>query len=114
MGRLTRAATWVPRRLARQWLALLPANLREATEFEAKSAWGRLRAPAWTNRSAGPIYLNVGGGLDRFPGFVTVDFFGTPGAFEADLRFPLRIPDGIAAGIFTEHAVEHFTYEDAA
>jgi predicted SAM-dependent methyltransferase len=93
-------------------LANVPAEVEAMVRFEVLSALGRWRSGPWTP-APGPVFLNVGGGLDQFPGFVTVDFFGTPGAFCADLRFPLQIPNASVDGIFTEHALEHFSYEQA-
>lgn len=47
-------------------------------------------------------------------GMTNIDFFGTPNIqYGADLRYPLKISDGVVDGIFSEHALEHLSYAEA-
>lgn len=82
--------------------------------LEVRSFIGRMRQRPF-QPGPGPICLNLGSGRDRFPGFIGVDLFGSGADLELDLRRPLPMADGSIAGIFSEHAFEHLSYDtDAA
>jgi len=57
-------------------------------------------------------YVNVGCGRSVRPGFINVDYDWHPAIHLCwDLREKLPLADASAAGIFTEHCLEHFTYD---
>jgi len=93
-------------------LAILPDPIRTVATFEARSYYGRMFAkPLVLNREA-KNYLNLGCGGRTFEDYINIDFFFSPSAdYEADLRFPLMIEDAAVDGIFTEHTIEHLTYD---
>jgi predicted SAM-dependent methyltransferase/glycosyltransferase involved in cell wall biosynthesis len=56
-----------------------------------------------------PIYLHLGCGTKKFPGFVNIDL-DTPGAdMHLDLTKPLPWEQGSVKGIYSEHFIEHIT-----
>jgi predicted SAM-dependent methyltransferase len=59
-------------------------------------------------------YLNLGAADDHFEDYVAVDFFSRDTGYGADLRYPLLIDAGVFDGIFTEHTLEHLSYEEVA
>jgi hypothetical protein len=70
--------------------------------------------------SARPYLLNMGCGSKKYPGWVNADFYNFHDFFGnrdfvpdwmLDLTKPIRCPDGYWDGIFTEHTMEHLTYE---
>jgi predicted SAM-dependent methyltransferase len=81
--------------------------------LEMRSLIGRMRQRPF-HPGQGPTYLNLGSGRDRFPGFVGVDLFGSGADLECDLRRPLPMADDSIAGIFSEHAFEHLSYDVVA
>ncbi len=57
---------------------------------------------------ADPIYLNIGSGDHKLPGFINID--STPGAdILADVRKGLPFGSNTAEGIYNEHFMEHLT-----
>lgn len=94
-------------------LAALPPSVGQAASFEARSAFGRSRARKLDAPAGEKLYINLGSGADDFEGFIGVDFFGTA-KYGADLRYPLLIDDATVDGIFTEHTLEHLTYDQDA
>lgn len=59
-----------------------------------------------------PIYLHLGAGSRRIPGFINIDI--EPGAeMQLDLTQPLPWPDRSVSGIFSEHFIEHIAQADA-
>ena len=61
------------------------------------------------------VYLNLGCGPNHKPGFINLDYFWTPEIDVCwDMACPLPLPDASVSGIFTEHCLEHLSYEDGA
>lgn len=102
------------RRILRRALGLLPGSVREPAKFELLSVIGRAFARRLDLAKEQTTYINLGCGTSHFPGFVDIDFFGTEAAYGADLRYPLLIDNESADGIFTEHVLEHLSYDEAA
>lgn len=78
--------------------------------FEARAVLGNLLQTK-LQAGAGPLYINLGSGADHFDGFVGVDLFGSRAQKAVDLRRPLPIDDATVAGLFSEHTLEHLTYD---
>ena len=102
-------------------LWFLPKPVREPARFEIRALIGRALTRSIPTEALKNKYLNLGSGSVCFDDYVNVDFFVPPGGkkphgsyYGADLRCPLRIESGIVGGIFSEHAVEHLTYGQAA
>lgn len=94
-------------------LNFVPAYVWRQLYFEMRSTIFRALSRPFVMKSAWKPYLNLGSGPDVVPGLVNVDFFGTPGIdYAADFRFPLGIADETFEGIFSEHTLEHLTYEE--
>jgi predicted SAM-dependent methyltransferase len=98
------------RRVIQRVLSAFPSSVSQAASFELRSAIGRSRARKLRTADGKPTYINLGSGADDFEGFIGVDMFGTAN-YGADLRYPLLIDDNSVDGIFTEHTLEHLTYE---
>lgn len=95
-------------------LSGLPESVGQSASFELRSKLGRSRARKLCLPTDEKVYINLGSGADAFPGFIGIDFFGSPGAYGADLRYPLLVEDNVVDGIFTEHTLEHLTYDEDA
>lgn len=113
-----RIASKGPRALLRPAFALgrgllaaagVPREPIDALAFEVRMALGRRRQRRLEVDPAAPPLLNLGSGPTPLPGFVNADCFGERCDLELDLRHPLPIEDGVIAGIFSEHALEHLT-----
>lgn len=59
-----------------------------------------------SSRQAQPIYLHIGCGRVKLPGFINIDRDGEPDA-RLDVRDGLPFPPGSVQGIFSEHFIEH-------
>lgn len=58
-----------------------------------------------------PLYLNLGAGNVKLPGFLNIDL--SPEAdLQLDLTQPLPWPDRSVAGIYSEHFIEHLSQEE--
>jgi predicted SAM-dependent methyltransferase len=57
-------------------------------------------------------YLNVGCGLNPAEGFCNIDFLWRPSVLCFDITRGIPLPDCSLRGIFTEHCLEHISYED--
>lgn len=113
MNRLYVWGTAPIRRPVRALLQVLPPALRQAIGFELASLAGRALARRLRLDPARTNYLDLGAADDGLEGFVSLDFFTNHAAsFGADLRFPLLIDDAVFDGIFTEHTLEHLSYEE--
>ena len=64
----------------------------------------------WIERSE---YLNAGCGPNIVPGFMNIDCYWRPGILCWDLTRALPFGDSSLKGIYSEHCLEHLTYEDA-
>lgn len=73
-----------------------------------------LRNRAWQIRRTPSLpYLNIGCGRNIHPGFINVDHEWHPEIHLCwDIRRRLPLPDASAEGIFTEHCLEHVTYDE--
>jgi len=100
--------------MVRGVLGQLPESVAESASFELRSKLGRSRARRLAIPADEKVYINLGSGGDSFSGFIGIDFFGDPTAYGADLRYPLLIDDDTVDGIFTEHTLEHLTYDEDA
>jgi len=80
--------------------------------YDAVSLLGRIVSRPYVPSAGSEVRLNLGCGTRYLDGFVNVDFFLAAGRrdYGADLRYPLNMPAGMAAGIFSEHTLEHLTY----
>ncbi len=86
---------------------ILEIWLFEFRSFLGRTFTGRLK----TNPSKNNL-IHLGCGLTILKGFINIDFFFDPGIdFGADLRYPLRIDSNCIDGIFSEHTLEHLSYE---
>jgi predicted SAM-dependent methyltransferase len=98
---------------ARALLRVLPPALRQAIGFELASVAGRTLARRLRVDPAARNYLDLGAADDGLEGFVSLDFFTNHAAsYGADLRFPLLIDDAVFDGIFTEHTLEHLSFDE--
>lgn len=92
----------------------LPESVGQNAYFELRSTISRrLTRPLAVDPKA-KNYVNLGSGHDDFPGFIAIDFFGATSGYGADLRYPLRIDSDVLDGIFTEHTLEHLSYDEVA
>lgn len=99
----------------RALLRVLPPALRQEIGFELASLAGRTLARRLRVDPAQANYLDLGAADDGLEGFVSLDFFTNHAAsYGADLRFPLMIDDAVFDGIFTEHTLEHLSYEEVS
>lgn len=100
---------------------LIPPSIREPLIFELRSFLGRRLSGRIHVDPAAKNYLNVGSGDDVVEGFLNVDVYPFPlpwcrprSYFGSDLRHPLRIDAATIDGVFSEHTLEHLTYDQAA
>jgi len=79
------------------------------------------RRPPPPRPYGGSLLLNLGCGNKKYEGWVNADFFNFHDYFGnksfvpdwmLDLRKPIRCSDNYWDGIFTEHTLEHLTYEN--
>lgn len=97
--------------IATRVLFFIPPPVLASVYFEVASFLGRLWSRPLPLQSGRRNFINLGCGPRVVEGLINIDFFGTRGIdFGADLRYPLRIPDGTVDGIFCEHTLEHLTY----
>jgi len=70
---------------------------------------------------AHPPLLHLGCGGEKFDGWVNADFYNFHDLLRnrrfvpdwmLDLTRPIRCPDGYWDGVFTEHTLEHLTYDE--
>jgi len=81
---------------------------------KVRAAMGPI-ARAWPIRKAPADgdYLNIGCGPFARPDFFNVDYDFHDGVdLFHDLRQPLPIASGVAGGLFSEHCLEHLTFDD--
>jgi predicted SAM-dependent methyltransferase len=81
---------------------------------KVRAAMGPL-ARAWPFRKTPPegAYLNVGCGPFARPGFFNIDYDYHDGVdLYHDLRRPMPIASGSAGGLFSEHCLEHLSFDD--
>jgi predicted SAM-dependent methyltransferase len=110
MGILFRLATYPFKAILRT----LPPSVSAPISFETKSFVGRLLARPLKLDPSRRNYLNLGAADDHFENYVALDFFSRDTGYGADLRYPLLIDAGVFDGIFTEHTLEHLSYEEVA
>ena len=92
-------------------LAFLPSSTRNLLLFETRSIIGlKLSKPLILDKSS-ENYINLGSGSVTFSDYINIDFFSINVDYQADLRYPLKIEDNIINGIFSEHTLEHLTYD---
>lgn len=98
----------LPARLARK---ALPDGALEQLSFEVRSMLGRRGARQLRLDPARTNLLDLGAADTPSGDFIAIDFFGRKGVYGADLRYPLLIDDASVDGIFTEHTLEHLTFD---
>ncbi len=59
-----------------------------------------------------PLKLNLGCGPNCRPGWVNIDLFDSAAELQLDLRKRWPFPDGSVAHIYSEHAFEHFEFDE--
>lgn len=73
---------------------------------------------------AGQNFLNLCCGKNFYPGWINADFYFSKSTklfrprerkpnWRIDIRSPLRCPDGVIDGVFSEHTLEHINFADA-
>jgi predicted SAM-dependent methyltransferase len=74
----------------------------------------RLRLREGVRAFEAPYRLHLGCGKIRLDGWINVDFEASEGITDAvwDLRYPLPLPDGSCALIYSEHLLEHLRVDD--
>lgn len=95
-------------------LGLLPRALRDILVFEMGSFVGRAITKKLVLDKNLENYINLGSGTKTFDEYINIDFFSLFSDnvdYEADFRYPLKIDDDSVDGIFTEHVLEHLTYD---
>lgn len=94
---------------------LLPHSLRDILVFEMKSFVGRAITKKLVLNKDSENYINLGSGSKTFDDYINIDFFSFSDDVDygADFRYPLKIDDDSVDGIFTEHVLEHLTYDHA-
>jgi predicted SAM-dependent methyltransferase len=95
-------------------LRALPVSVSGPLAFETRSFVGRLLARPLKLDPKRRNYLNLGAADDQFEDYVALDFFSRNTGYGADLRYPLLIDSEVFDGIFTEHTLEHLSYEEVA
>jgi SAM-dependent methyltransferase len=98
----------------RRWVSRPLVNFYDRCRFEFAGIWGRF----WMKRRyrfPDRIYLNLGSGCERLPGFVNVDYFYFRKHVDLalDLRYALPFDDGVWQGIFCHHVFEHVPHDAA-
>lgn len=64
-------------------------------------------------RRSGPCLLQLGSGRNHFDGWLNMDLYAKPPGFlYVDLRKPLPLPPASFDRIFSEHVIEHVSWED--
>lgn len=95
----------------------LPRDIVNLVIDESKSFLGRLFSKPLVVTSNEQIFFNFGCGESPVSGFINVDFYSALGNkyldYQVDFRYPLKIADEVADGIFTEHMIEHLSYNEA-
>jgi len=84
--------------------------------FEVISLYGRIFLSKKPKLNSHKNYLNLGCGHNKIPGWINADFFADIKPWKIktkrpdwmlDLRYPLKCPDNVWNGVFTEHTLEH-------
>ena len=90
----------------------VPNYILELWLFETRSFLGRTFTGTLRTDSSGNNLINLGCGPTILKDFINIDFFFSPGIdYGADFRYPLRINNESINGIFSEHTLEHLTYD---
>lgn len=90
----------------------IPDYILDIWLFEVRSYLGRTFSGKLKIDSTSYYLINLGCGPTILKNFINIDFFFAPGIdFGADLRYPLRIDNECINGIFSEHTLEHLTYD---
>lgn len=100
------------------------SSLKEKIIFELKSLYGRYLKNLWLNYSyrkwKDPILIDFGCGGNIKKQWINADFFSVPKVkfwkkrmkklkpnFELDLRYPIKLPNNFADGVYSGHTLEH-------
>ena len=90
-------------------------SLIESFKFESKSFIGRLLSPK--ARIPKAKLVHIGCGTNLYQDFENLDFFQLKfwkvKYVQHDLRYRLPYRDNVFKGAFSEHVLEHFSYEHA-
>ena len=65
----------------------------------------------WVEKTA---YLNAGCGPNIAPGFMNLDYYWRPGTLCWDLTTALPFENSSLQGVYSEHCLEHLSYEDSS
>ena len=100
--------------IVRRLLFFVPGYVLSLLYFELRSTISRALSRPLELDPSKQHYINLGSGPFVVEGLTNIDFFDTEGIdYGADLRYPLKIQDQAVDGVFTEHAIEHLSYEEA-
>jgi predicted SAM-dependent methyltransferase len=96
---------------------LIPQDAVNPLITELKSYLGRTFSSPLQVNPTDNNFFNFGCGQVPLKGFINVDFYSFFGNsnldYQTDFRHPLNVAEEVADGIFTEHMVEHLSYEEA-
>jgi predicted SAM-dependent methyltransferase len=94
------------------------SNLRDLFVFELNSLIGRVFFDNKPKLQQNHNYLNLGCGDNVIDGFINADFFyktwkktNQKKQWMLDLRYDLQCNDEVFDGVYSEHTLEHLTYE---
>jgi predicted SAM-dependent methyltransferase len=101
------------RKIVLAFLSFMPKSLRSHIIFEMQSSIGRMITGRLSLDTSKKNYINLGCGDSYIPSQINIDFFFPKFKIDygSDLRYPLKIDNNSIDGIFTEHTLEHLTYD---
>ena len=76
------------------------------------SRLGKKGVTAYLNNSDSKK-LQLGAGMNELPGWLNTDYFARPGIYFLDVTRRFTIPDNAFNYVFSEHHVEHISYQNA-
>ena len=97
------------RRLAKHAVPESRRGTARVVVTDAVALRERRKVPALLERD--PLLLHLGSGTQYKDGWVNVDLAGDPVDLAWNLARPLPLPAGCAAGVFSEHVLEHLPFE---
>ncbi len=97
------------RRLAKHAVPESRRGTARVVVTDAVALRERRKVPALLARD--PLLLHLGSGTQYKDGWVNIDLAGDPVDLAWNLARPLPLPAGCAAGVFSEHVLEHLPFE---